>query len=84
MSPKVVKVVPRNDHTLLLSFANGERKVFDARPYLDKGIFRELSDLSYFKQVKPFFGGVGWLHGQDFSADTLFLEGRTVRAEAVS
>ena len=84
MSPKVVKVRPRDDHTLSPLFGNGKRKVFDVRPYFDKGIFSEPSDIGYFRQVKPFFGGVGWPRGQDFSADTLLLEGKTVAPEAVS
>lgn len=76
--PKVVKVAPREDFTLLLSFANGEQRVFDVNPYMSKGIFKELCSFNYFKQVKPFFGGVGWPHEQDFSADTLYMEGQPI------
>ncbi len=31
----VRKVVPRDDFTILLYFRNGERKVFDLKPFLD-------------------------------------------------
>lgn len=74
MSPKVRKVEPLADFKLRLFFDNGEVRCFDVSPYLDKGIFTELKDSHYFKQVKPFFGGVQWLHEQDFSADTLYLK----------
>jgi Protein of unknown function (DUF2442) len=73
MSPKVTKVEALSDFTLRLFFNNGEVKRFDVRPYLDKGIFIELQDIHYFQRIKPFFGGVQWLHEQDLSADTLYL-----------
>jgi hypothetical protein len=73
MSPKVIQVEPLPDSTLRLFFDNGEVKRFDATPYLNKGIFVELQNPHYFQQVKPCFGGVQWPHGQDFSADTLYL-----------
>jgi Protein of unknown function (DUF2442) len=74
MSPKVTKVEPLENFTLRLFFSNGEVKRFDVTPYLEQGIFVELKDIHYFNRVKPFFGGVQWLHEQDFSADTLYLE----------
>ena len=74
MSPKVTKVEPLENFTLRLFFSNGEVKRFDVAPYLERGIFVELKDIHYFNRVKPFFGGVQWLHEQDFSADILYLE----------
>ena len=35
----VVSVIARVDFSLLLEFNTGEVRVFDMRPYLDKGIF---------------------------------------------
>jgi Protein of unknown function (DUF2442) len=78
MTPKIVEVVPHDDFSLLLVFDNGAEKLFDAKPYLEKGIFKELRDPHYFKKVKPFFGGVQWPHEQDFGPDTLYLEGKAV------
>ncbi len=52
--------------------------MFDISPNLSKGIFTELTDPNYLGQAMPFFGGVGWPHGQDFSADTLYLESSPV------
>jgi hypothetical protein len=74
MSPKVVQVNPLEGFKLQLCFDNGEVKRFDVTPYLEKGIFSELKNIHYFNQVKPFYGGVQWLHEQDFSADTLYLK----------
>jgi hypothetical protein len=73
MSPKVIQVEAQTDYHLRLQFDNGEVRLFDVKPYLDKGIFTELQAIQYFRQVKPFFGGVQWPNEQDFSPDTLYL-----------
>jgi hypothetical protein len=74
MNPRVKDVKPNPDYTLTLTFANGEVKVFDVKPYLDQGIFRELRDKSKFNSVRPFLGSIQWQNGQDFCPDTLYLE----------
>lgn len=73
MNPSVKNVEPLDNYKLKLLFTNGALKVFDVSPYLDKGIFCELKDEGYFKQVKVVSGAVEWPHEQDFSNDTLFL-----------
>ena len=78
MNPRVKDVKPNPDYTLTLVFDNGEKKVFDVKPYLDKGIFQELKDLKFFNAVHPFLGSVEWPHGQDFCPDTLYLDGKPV------
>ena len=45
MNPRVKAVKPNLNYTITLLFTNGETKSFDVRPYLDKGIFRELKDI---------------------------------------
>ena len=74
MNPRVVAVRPHPNYTLMLTFANGEVKTFDVKPYLNIGIFRELQDQRYFNSVRPFLGSVQWQNGQDFCPDTLYLE----------
>ena len=73
-NPKVVAVEPEETTSLVLAFANGERRRFDVTPYLDKGIFRELRNPAYFRRVRAVSGYVTWPHDQDFSWDTLYLE----------
>ncbi|MBR7023449.1 MAG: DUF2442 domain-containing protein, partial [Bacteroidales bacterium] len=48
MNPRVKSVKAENNHTLLLEFANGEKKRFDVSPYIGKGVFAPLSDESFF------------------------------------
>ena len=78
MNPRIANVNANTDYTLLLKFKNGERKVYDMRPLLDFGVFKELKDLSYFQQVKPFMGSISWPHGQDICPDTLFLDSKPI------
>lgn len=74
---KVTAVMANDDYTLDLRFSDGSVKRFDVKPYLKYEVFKELKDLSYFKQVRLAFGTVQWPHEQDISPDTLFLEGNT-------
>jgi hypothetical protein len=78
MNPRVITVEATNKHFLKLSFDNDEIKLFDASPFLDKGIFKELQDYNYFKQASVAFGSVEWPHEQDFSYDTLYLLSKPV------
>jgi len=74
MTPNVVDVTPQDDYQILLSFDNGERKIFDMKPYIDKGFFKQLQNKTYFKTVKPHFNSIQWANGQDLSPDTLYLD----------
>ena len=60
-----------NDYKLKATLSNGIEGVFDVAPYLDKGIFTQLKNTDYLKQVKINFAGIYWPNGQDFSADTI-------------
>jgi len=71
---KVVAAKANEDFSLDLKFSDGSVKRFDVKPYLDMGVFRELKDVDYFKQVKIAFGTVQWPHEQDISPETLYLE----------
>jgi len=71
---KVVKVNANNDYTLFVELSDGRSGKFDVKPYLNKGVFTELKDKNYFKQVKPLFCGITWPNEQDLSADTISYE----------
>lgn len=75
MNPRIKDVKPSSkDFTLILTFKNGEVGIFDVKPYLDIGIFKELKDPSIFNSVKPFMGSIQWKNGQDLCPDTLYME----------
>lgn len=73
---KVVKVKPIGDFQLRLTFENKEVKTFDVKPYLEKGIFAELKEPEAFYAVKISLGSINWPSGQDFSPETLYMEGK--------
>jgi hypothetical protein len=76
MNPRVRTVVPRDDYTLEITFSNSEVRIFDCAPFLDFGVFRELRDVSYFKQARAEGGTVVWPHEQDVCPDTLYEDSR--------
>ena len=78
---KVVSAKANDDFTLDLQFNDGKLKRFDAKPYLDFPVFRELKNLESFKQIKIVFGTVQWQNEQDISPETLYLEGVEIGQE---
>lgn len=78
MNHRVKSVEPVDGFQLALEFTNGERGVYDCRPLLDFGVFRELQDEHYFRQVRVEFGTVTWPHEQDICPDTLYLDSAKV------
>ena len=78
MMIKVTGVTPLDGYQLELSFNTGETRVFDVTPYLDKGIFTELPDPSYFRSVRLAFGSIAWPNDQDFGPESLYVESRRV------
>ncbi len=66
---KIVK--PLTDHLIYVEIEDGRKGVFDMKPYLDFGVFRELRDVHYFNQVGILFGAVTWPHEQDIAPETL-------------
>ncbi len=65
-------VEPRDDYTLVLTFADGTMKLFDMRPYLDKGVFRELNNIEVFKTVRVSFNSVSWANDIDFDPEAMY------------
>ncbi|MEW6615422.1 MAG: DUF2442 domain-containing protein [Thermodesulfobacteriota bacterium] len=76
MNPRIKEVHPNDDYTLSIVFENDEERIFDVKPYLDKGIFTQLKDRRIFNSVKPFLGSIQWQNGLDFCPDTLYLESK--------
>lgn len=70
LSVKEVKTL--NEYKLLLTFENGEVRLFDMSPYLDKGIFREIKDLYLFKSARVSFDTVEWENEADIDPETLY------------
>ena len=78
MNPYITAVQPLENYELLLTFANGEQRIFDTKPYLDKGVFKRLRERSTFLGARVVAGSVEWPGEIDLSYDTLYLESRSV------
>ena len=49
-----------DDYKLILTFENNEIRLFDMKPYLELGIFKNLKDKSLFNTVKVSFDTIEW------------------------
>lgn len=65
-------VEPINNYNLILTFENGEKRLFDMNPYLDKGIFQELRDISKFNTVRLSFDTIEWCNEADLDPEILY------------
>lgn len=83
MYPRVKQVKANPDYTLLITFTNNERKIFDVKPYLESGIFKELKEPALFNSVHVFLGSIQWKNGQDLCPDTLYEESKPVELQNV-
>lgn len=72
MSLAVIDVEPLNDYKLLLTFENGEKRIFDVSPYLDKGVFQELINEEKFRAVRVRFDRIEWCNQADLDPEFLF------------
>ena len=79
MNTYVKKVKHIENYCLKLLFENGEQKIFDLKPYLNKGIFSQLKNISLFTSARVVAGSVEWPNGLDLSYDTLYLESQTIK-----
>jgi hypothetical protein len=68
---KIIKAIPLEDHKIEVLTSSGISGIFDVKPYLQGGAFKELADQSYFRLVRPAHRGIAWPHEQDFSSDTI-------------
>jgi len=73
MIPTVKKVKPIDNFMLHIWFNNGEERLFDVKPYLDRGIFSELKDLVMFHTVRPDGLSLEWANEASLSPDTVYL-----------
>ena len=79
MNLQVAKIEVQSKHKLYVKFNNGQTKLFDMKPYLNRGVFKELKNESYLKKVRVIWGGVEWPHKQDLSSDTLYYRGISIQ-----
>lgn len=77
MLPRIVRVEAElEERAILATFSTGERRRYDVRPLLGRGVFRRLAEPEAFAAVGvDEMGGVAWASGPDLSRDTVYLAG---------
>lgn len=68
----VKEVQPKDDYTLLLTFADGARKVYNACPLLEKAIYSQLKNPAFFLRAKVEYGTVVWNEDIDIAPEHLY------------
>jgi hypothetical protein len=72
MIKEVTRVTPLENYMLFLQFNDNISGIFDCKPYLEKGVFKNLKVLSEFNQVRLAFGTIEWPCGADFDPEGLY------------
>lgn len=74
----VCEVKAGDDFSLCLTFTTGERKIFDARPLLEKKIYAPLKSKRLFGKAYASGGGVAWNDDLDIAPEYLYENSRSV------
>ena len=80
MIPDVIDFEVLSDYKIKIILSNGNKGIFDVKPYLEKGIFKELKDYNYFKMARIEYGTITWPHEQDFSPETIEMKMQKIAA----
>ena len=72
----VEAVSPRRDYTLLIDFANGERRVYDAKELLSDRFFAPLKSVEFFMLAHRVGHSVVWNDDIDISPEYLYENSR--------
>lgn len=74
----VVNVTPLNDYCIFAEFDNGEKRIGDIKPLLDKAVFSPLKNVILFNKVYIEYGAVTWKDGNgneiDICPDKLYSD----------
>ena len=72
LRPTATQVYPNIDQTIIVIFDNGEKKLFDVKPYIKGSWYGMLNDDRYFSRVNTDGYTVIWPEGQDICPDELY------------
>lgn len=81
--PRIQSVTPGRGKTLLVSFENGARKVYDCTPLLGTEAFRPLQDEAIFRCAHADSHGYGvvWNDDIDLAESEIWINGRNAEPE---
>jgi len=68
----ITAVTPQDNFILFLTFENGEQRYLDMKPYLHRGVFKELADKKVFNTAHLSFDTVAWKNEVDLAPEILY------------
>ena len=68
----ITAVTPQDNFILYLTFENGEQRLLDMKPYLHRGVFKELADKEMFNTAHLSFDTVAWKNEVDLAPEILY------------
>jgi len=68
----VKEVIPQEDYTLLITFADSSKRVYNALPLLNKAIFADLKSLPFFLKAHVSGDTVIWNDDIDIAPEHLY------------
>lgn len=74
----VTYVQATSDYTLHLEFENGEKRIFDMMPYMEKRPYIKLKESPLFQMARIDYGTVVWPGNIDIAPETLYDKSRPV------
>ena len=83
MRAKITAVSVLADFHLLLRLGDNTARRFDCRPYLTRGAFRRLTDVTLFRQAYVAFDTVCWPGQLDIAPETLLAKSVVVQEPTV-
>lgn len=75
---QVTEVSPEENYSLALKFSDGQQRLLDMKPYLDKGVFNRLKDEHTFKTVHVSFDTIEWDCGVDLNPEFVYSKSEPV------
>ncbi len=82
--PRIGAVKPLTDKRLLVTFATGERKIYDCKPLLQEEVFRPLQGEELFCRARADKHGYGvvWNDEIDLAEAELWINGKPADEDA--
>jgi len=76
MLPRVLCVETTEDYNIIVTFRNGERRIYDTKPLLNVPMYKNLAKVFHSARVE--YGTVTWPGDIDISPDTLYMKGTVI------
>lgn len=72
---EIKDVKPLENYTLLLTFNNGEKRIFDVKPYLEHKIYKRLKNKELFNKVHIIYDyTIAWNNEIDMCPDSIYRD----------